>query len=397
MNVLKTTPFHTRTSALMQGDQWRRWNGHTVASAYELTLDREYLAVRNACAFFDVSALCKYTIRGKDARSYLNRLVTRDISKLGVGQMTYTPWCNSRGKVVDDGTIMCIQEDLFRLTAAETNYYWLLENADGFDVTIEDVSDALGTVAVQGPRSRDILVELLGESIRNLPFYGWVDGDFRGQPLTVSRTGYTGDLGYEVWCPVAQAEAFWDALMEVGRRYAAQPAGIWALDVARIEAGLIMLGVDYVAANHAIAEHQASTPYEIGLGWAVHLKKGPFVGRKALAKEKAEGSNLSLVGLEIDHQALSAHYEELGIPTEYPFVPWRAVVPVFSEREQIGTMTCGVWSPTCKKYLALAQIRPSLAKPGTTVQINQMVDRYQRRLDCRVAALPFFNPERKKV
>jgi aminomethyltransferase len=395
MNVLKTTPFHSRTAALMQGEQWRRWGGHVVASAYELTHDREYLAIRNACAFIDVSPLCKYLIRGPEARAYLNRLVTRDLSKLGVGQMAYTPWCNSRGQVIDDGTVACFGEDLFRLTSAETNYHWLLTNAEDFEVTIKDVSDELGTVAVQGPRSRDLLADLLGASIRNLPFYGWTAASFQGAELTVSRTGYTGDLGYEVWVPADKAETFWDALIVEGRRHAAQPAGIWALDVARIEAGLIMLGVDYNAANHALAECQASSPYEIGLGWAVHLKKGPFVGRKALQAEKQRGSALKLVGLELDHQTLTRHYEALGMPVQFPFVPWREVVPVFSPQRQVGTMTCGTWSPTCKKYLALAQIHPEDA--GESLHVRMMVDRHQHEIAAKSVPLPFFNPERKRA
>ncbi|MFN8609544.1 MAG: aminomethyltransferase family protein [Vulcanimicrobiota bacterium] len=387
---LKTTPFHPRTEALMQANQWRRWGGYSVASAYEMTHDREYLAMRNACALLDVSALYKYQITGPEAHAFLNRLVTRDISQMQPGGMAYTPWCDSRGKVVDDGTICRLDEGTFRLTAADPNYHWLQENAAGFEVEIQDVSDDLGTLALQGPCSREVLVEVFGESIRELPFYGITHLE---NDLQVSRTGYSGDLGYEVWVPRQRALEIWDRIAEVGRRYALQPAGIWALDVARIEAGLIMLDVDYTPANKATTPAQASTPYELGLGWSVHLKKPHFVGKKALAREKAEGSALTLVGLEIDHEKLAEEHEKVGLPVHYPFIPWREIVPIFDESQQVGYATCGSWSPTLKKYLALAQVKPGSSEH---LHVDIMVDRYRKRFDARVKKLPFFNPPRKR-
>lgn len=399
MLQLKTTPFHERTSALMQANQWRRWGGYSVASAYEMAHDREYLAVRNACAVFDVSALYKYDISGSEAGEYLNRLVTRDLSRLAVGDMAYTPWCDSHGKVVDDGTVVRLEDRRYRLTAADPNYHWLLENADGFDVEIRDVSEDFGTLALQGPCSRDVLAELFvneADSLRALPFYGTCQVSHQGTSLMISRTGYTGDLGYEIWVPRQQANLLWDRLMEVGRRYAIQPAGIWALDVARIEAGLIMLDVDYLPSPKATIPAQASSPFEIGLGWAVHFKKGNFVGRKALLQEKERGSALTLVGLEIDHLALTAAYEELGLPVQFPFVPWREIVPLFRDQRQVGYATCGSWSPTLKAYVALAQVEPDSAEVDTVLTIDQMVDRYRRSLPARVRKLPFFNPPRKR-
>lgn len=386
---LKTTPFHPRTEGIMQANQWRRWGGYSVASSYEMTHDREYLAMRNACALLDVSALYKYEISGPDAHDYLNRLVTRDISAMEPGGMAYTPWCDSRGKVVDDGTVARLDEGTFRLTAADPNFHWLEENAAGFEVEIRDVSEDIGTLALQGPCSRDVLAECFGEELRQLPFYGitHVDG------LTISRTGYSGDLGYEIWVPAPRACEIWDRLVTVGKRYALQPAGIWALDVARIEAGLIMLDVDYTPANKATTPAQASSPYEIGLGWAVHLKKPHFVGKKALAKEKVEGSALTLVGLEIDHQQLALEHEKVGLPVHFPFVPWREIVPLFDDNGQVGYATCGSWSPTLKKYLALAQVRPGSAD---TLKVDLMVDRYRKRFDAKVKKLPFFNPARKR-
>ncbi|MBX3171476.1 MAG: aminomethyltransferase family protein [Candidatus Eremiobacteraeota bacterium] len=387
---LKTTPFHPRTEAIMQANQWRRWGGYSVASAYEMTHDREYLAMRNACALLDVSALYKYEISGPDAHAFLNRLVTRDISQMQPGGMAYTPWCDSQGKVVDDGTICRLDEGTFRLTAADPNYHWLEENTAGFDIHILDVSEDLGTLALQGPCSRDVLAEVFGEAVRELPFYGIIHVE---NDLQISRTGYSGDLGYEVWVPSGRAVEIWDRLTEAGKRYALQPAGIWALDVARIEAGLIMLDVDYTPANKATTPAQASTPYELGLGWSVHLKKPHFVGKKALAKEKAEGSALTLVGLEIDHQALASEHEKIGLPVPFPFVPWREIVPIFNDEGQVGYATCGSWSPTLKKYLALAQVKPG---SGEDLKIDIMVDRFRKSFGAKVRKLPFFNPPRKR-
>ena len=400
MLTLKTTPFHARTSALMEGNQWRRWAGYCVASAYELTPDREYLAIRNACALIDVSPLFKYHVSGPDALAFLDRLVTRDLSKMAVGHMSYTPWCDSRGKVVDDGTIARLSETLFRLTAAESNLRWLQDNAPGFSVEIEEVTERLGALSLQGPKSRALIESLTGADLSELKYHRFTHVDLLGHPTMVSRTGYTGDLGYEIWIEAERAEAAWDALISAGRAYALQPAGIWAMDVSRIEAGLIMLDVDYTPAPKALTQAQASSPFELGLGWAVHFKKGSFVGRKALLQEKERGSALQLVGLSIDHVALERAHAELGLTTPFPFVPWRGIVPIFGhgERgEQVGYATCGTWSPTVKQYLALAQVSPAAAAAGTVLSIDLMVDRRRLPFAAKVAPIPFFNPERKRA
>jgi len=331
MLTLKTTPFHARTSAIMQGNQWRRWAGHVVASTYELTPDREHLSIRNACALIDVSPLFKYRIRGQGARAFLDRLVTRDLRKMEVGHMTYTPWCDSRGKVVDDGTIAMLSETSFRLTAAESNLRWLLDNKPGFDVEIEDESDPMGTLSLQGPTSRALLQHLTGADLSGVKYHQFTHVPLNGQPTMVSRTGYTGDLGYELWIPAERAEAAWDALVAAGRSFGLQPSGIWAMDTCRIEAGLIMLDVDYTPAPRAFTEAQASSPFELGLGWAVHFKKGSFVGKKALLEEKRRGSPLKLVGLEIDHVAFERAHADIGLTTPFPFIPWRTLTPIFRE------------------------------------------------------------------
>jgi aminomethyltransferase len=397
MLTLKTTPFHARTNALMQGNQWRRWAGYSVASAYELTPDREEMAIRNACALIDVSPLFKYHVRGADARAFLDRLVTRDLRKMAAGHMTYTPWCNTAGKVMDDGTIAKLSETEYRLTAAESNWRWLHENAAGFSVELEEVSDDLGALSLQGPKSRALLESLTGADLSPIKYHRFTHVDLLGHSTMVSRTGYTGDLGYEIWIPKEHALAAWDAIVEAGRSFAIQPAGIWAMDACRIEAGLIMLDVDYTPAPKALTEAQASSPFELGLGWAVHFDKGNFVGKKALLAEKQRGSPLTLVGLEIDHVAYGKAHEKLGLTTPLPFIPWRAVTPVFRGREQVGYATCGTWSPTVKKYLALAQVSPAASAPGTALTIDLMVDRMREPFLAKVATIPFFNPERKRA
>lgn len=396
--MLKTTPFHARTSALMQANQWRRWAGYTAASAYEMTHDREYLAIRNACALIDISPLCKYEIAGPDALRFLNRLVTRDVSTCQVGGMLYTPWCDSHGKIVDDGTIARLDAERYRLTSAEPNLRWLEDNALGMDVRIADVSEQLAALALQGPTSRALLQSLCDAPLSDLPYYGFLNTTIADCPVMISRTGYTGDLGYELWLAAEPAVAgrVWDALVAAGRSYGLQPAGIWALDVARIEAGLIMLDVDYTPANKALADIQTSTPLELGLGWAISWKKPAFVGRAALLEEKQRGSASALVGLAVDHAEFMRQHHALGLTVPFPFTAWRAVIPLHASGEQVGYATSGVWSPTLKQYLALGHVQPAHAAPGSVLTIELEVDRFRRPFAATVAKLPFFNPARKK-
>lgn len=394
--MLKTTPLHSRTSALMQASQWRRWAGYSVASSYEMTHDREYYAIRNACVMIDVSPLCKYRITGEDALKFLNRLVTRDVSKISIGGMLYTPWCDSRGKIIDDGTIAQLGLNEYRLTSAEPNLRWLQDNAIGMNVEIEDVSEAIASLSLQGPRSRELLMTLTDAPLNGLKYYDFVDTTIGGTKVMVSRTGYTGDLGFELWVDAAKAEKLWDVIIEAGKSFALQPAGIWALDVARIEAGLIMLDIDYTPANKAMTEAQTSTPLELRLNWAISWKKGNFVGRKALLAEKQQGSTSVLVGLEIDHKEFERQHHELGLTVPYPFMAWREVIPLYVDGAQVGYATSGVWSPTLKKYIALGHLQPKYAAAGSVVKIDLTVDRFRRPFNAKVAKLPFFNPPRKK-
>lgn len=394
--MLKTTPLHSRTSALMQANQWRRWAGYSVASSYEMTHDREYYAIRNACVLLDVSPLCKYRIKGADALKFLNRLVTRDVSKIAVGGMLYTPWCDSRGKILDDGTVAMLAADEYRLTSAEPNMRWLQDNAVGMQVEITDVSDQIAAMSLQGPKSRDLLMTLCDAPLGGVKYYEFVNTKIDGTDVMISRTGYTGDLGFELWVDATKAEKVWDAVVKAGKSFALQPAGIWALDVSRIEAGLIMLDIDYTPANKAMTDAQTSTPIELGLNWAISWKKGNFIGRKALLAEKENGSTIQFVGLEIDHKEFERQHHELGLTVPYPFMAWREVIPLYVDGTQVGYATSGVWSPTLKKYLAFGHVQPKYAQPGSVVTIDLTVDRFRRPFNAKVTKLPFFNPPRKK-
>jgi aminomethyltransferase len=395
--ILRTTPFHSRTAALSQGQAWRRWAGYVAASTYELSHEHEYAAIRSAAALLDVTPLCKYHISGRDAERLLDRVVTRDVTKCRIGQVLYTPWCDAHGKVIDDGTLARLAEDRYRLTSAEPNLRWLTLNAVGLDVTIEDVSDRIAALALQGPTSRAVLEAVVDAGFEALRFFRISPATIRRREVTISRTGYTGDLGYELWMRNEDAEAVWDALIDGGTPHGIVPTGLLALDVSRIEAGLILLGVDYVSAHKAVIPSQFSSPYELGLGWTVALDKAPFVGHGALRREKAHGPAWAFVGIEVEWEALERLYSEVKLPPRLSAEPWRTSVPIFSGARQIGYATSGSWSPLLKKPLALAHVESAYAAAGTPVTIEVTVEHRRERAAARVAKTPFFDPERKRA
>ena len=395
--MLKTTPFHPRTSALVRAQTWRRWAGYQMASAYDPHPDREYAAVRNAAALFDVSPLHKYLIRGRDAARMLDRLITRDVTKLKVGQVYYTPWCDAAGKVIDDGTLSRLDEGTYRLTSADSSLRWLAMNSVGLDVDIQDVSRSVATLALQGPLSRTILAQLTPLDMAKLKYFRVARTTIREIPVSISRTGYTGDLGYEIWIDAGDALRIWDALIEAGKPYGITPAGVWALDLARIEAGLIMLDVDYHSAHHALIEERKSSPFEINLGWAVAGAKGPFNGRRALAAERSRGAAWGFVGLEIDWGSFERLFAPFKLPPRIDNVAWRTSVPVYAGGAQAGYATSGCWSPLLKTPLALAHLKRPHVAPGTRVEIETTVEHTRLRAAAVVRALPFYEPERKKA
>ena len=394
--MLLTTPFHERTAPLVRAQTWRRWAGHQVASAYDPHPDREYAAIRNAAALFDVSPLKKYLITGQDAARMLDRMVTRDVTKLAVGQVYYTPWCDVEGKMVDDGTISRLDAGTYRLTSAEPNVRWLGMNSAGMDVGIEDVSDRLGALALQGPLSRTILQLLVPDDLSTLKYFRLAQTKIRDVPVTISRTGYTGDLGYEIWVDAPRAVAVWDALMDAGGRYGIVPAGIWALDIARIEAGLVMLDVDYFSAHHALIPDQKSSPYELGLGWTVSDAKGPFNGQRALRAEKKRGPAWNFIGLEVQWPSFEKLHLERGLAPHVPNIAWRTSAPIYRHGRQVGYATSGTWSPLLKKYIALGHVDASHGAPGTALQLEVTVEHRRRRASAVARKLPFFDPPRKR-
>jgi aminomethyltransferase len=395
--MLKVTPFHPRTSALCASHAWRRWAGHIAASSYELLHDREYHAIRSSAALLDVSPLHKYMVTGPDAARLLDRVVTRDVAKMKVGQVGYTPWCDTAGKVIDDGTISRLGEHVFRMTSADPNLLWLTQNAIGLDVKIEDASESTAALALQGPGSRAILERASEKDLSGLKYFRLTQASVRGVPVTITRTGYTGDLGYEIWVDAKQALPLWDALIDVGTAYGITPTGLLALDMARIEAGLILIDVDYISTRKALIEGQKSSPYEINLGWTVNLEKDFFIGRDALAAEATRGPAWQFVGIEVEWDSLETLYADVGLPPRLPGMAWRTSVPVYVDGKQIGYATSGSWSPLLKKYIALAHVEARFAKPGTDVAMEVTVEHHRKRAKAKVAQLPFFNPERKRA
>ena len=394
--MLKNTPFHERTSALIRAQTWRRWAGYQAASAYDPHPDREYAAIRSSAALIDISPLFKYMISGKDATRLLDRMVTRDVTKAAIGQVLYTPWCDAQGKVIDDGTISRLGENRYRLTSADSSLRWLRMNAVGLEVTIEDVSEITGALALQGPLSRDILQSMADVDLKSLGYFRLVQTKLNNLPVTISRTGYTGDLGYELWVDASLAVRLWDALISAGTPYGIVPAGIWALDVARIEAGLIMMDVDYFSSHRALIEDQKSSPYEINLGWAVSLKKGPFNGRAALRAEHERGPVWGFVGLAVEWDSLEAAFAERHLPPHLSSIAWRTSAPVYKNNKQIGYATSGTWSPLLKQSLALAHLEKPHFKEGTKVQLEVTVEHRRKQVDAVVKKLPFLDLPRKK-
>jgi len=394
--MLRTTPFHSRTGPLNQAQDWRRWSGYLAASAYELHHDREYWAIRNSAALIDVSPLYKYRIDGPDAERLLDRVVTRDVTKCQIHQVLYTPWCDDDGKIMDDGTLARLSGDSFRLTSAEPNLRWLQDNALGMNVSIRDVSEEIAALALQGPSARAILHQGAQGVADDLRFFRLVAGEIGGVPVEITRTGYTGDLGYEIWTDAHHADALWDGLMAAGEHRGILPAGMSALDLARVEAGLVLIGVDYVPAHQAVIEDRKSSPYELGLGWTVKLDGNWFVGRDALIAEKERGPEWEMRGLEISWESLESLYAEVGLPPQLPSQGWRTSVPVYDGDRQVGYATSGCWSPLLKKYIALAHLHSGQAEIGNSLQVEVTVEHQRKKASARVVETPFFDPHRKR-
>jgi aminomethyltransferase len=389
------TPVHERTFALCESLNYREWSGYYTVSAYESHHEHEYNAIRNASALIDVSPLFKYLITGRDAAKLVDRLITRDVTKMTVGQVYYTPWCDEHGKVIDDGTVSRLAEQTFRWTAADPSLRWFRQNAAGMDVRIDDISEEVAALALQGPTSARLLRAVAAADIETLKYFRVTSGTIGGVDVDISRTGYTGDLGYEIWMPADRAVAVFDALMDGGRPFDIKPAGMLALDVARIEAGLLLIEVDFFSSRKAMIASQMYSPFELGMGKLVSLDKGRFIGQRALADERRRGADRQIVGLEIDWNEVEKLYDAAGLAPAVAATASRVAVPVYRNGRQVGKATSTTWSPTLKRMIALATVdRPHYAV-GTELQFEMTVEAVRHRVTAKVVHTPFFNPSRK--
>lgn len=359
--------------------------------------DYEYHAIRNTAALIDVTPLFKYDLRGKDALKLVNRVFTRDAAKCAVGQALYGCLCEDDGAVIQDGTVFRLGEDYFRFHLADASLRWLSLNARGMEVSIQEVSEQIAALALQGPHALRILQRVVDVDLTQLKFFRLTSGKMHGVPVIVSRTGYTGDLGYELWFDAEHALKIWDLLIEQGGDFGIKPTGILALDVARLEAGFILLEVDYIGAEKAVIASQRYSPYEIGLGWTVDLKKDHFVGAKALRQCEPQGPARQIVGLEINLVDYEYLYQQAGLAPQYPLAAWRGSVPLLKDQRQVGFATTGAWSPALKKYLALATLENKFIAAGTELDIEVTVDRQRKSVSAKVVKLPFFDPPRKRA
>ena len=394
---LRLSPFFERTSQLNESQEWKRWSGHLAATSYGLSHHNEYFAIRTKAGLLDVSPLKKYIVEVKDAEKLLDNIVTRNIEISKIGQVMYTPWCDENGKIIDDGTVQRFSENKFRITSAEPNLEWIESNSTGMDVSIIDDSYSTAALALQGPNSRAILNEISSDNINSLKFFWMMDTNLGGIPVSISRTGYTGDLGYEIWMNPDNALAVWDLLIYKGSNFGITPVGLHALDISRIEAGLILLDVDYISSRHAIIESRKSSPYELGLGWTVKLKKNNFIGKGALCREENNRTDWNFVGIEIQWKELEKLYRQVGLPPDLPSKAWRTSVPLYNKQnQQVGYATSGTWSPIQKRYIALAHIKSKYARVGAELMFELKIEHLRKKTKDVVVKTPFFNPERKR-
>jgi len=390
---LLKTPFHERARAASQLDSFVAWSGYSTVDVFT-SVEQEYFAIRNASSLYDLTPMVKYRIAGADALRFLNRLVTRDLSKTGPGRVAYAVWCNDEGRLIDDGTVFCIAHNEYRVCTAERQLDWLSASAIGFDVEIAEVTEEVAALAVQGPTSCALLRALGLAGVERLkPFelgQFALPGAARPAParieMMVSRTGFTGDLGYELWMRPADAERVWDALMEEGRSRAIRPVGSRALNIARIEAGFLLPNLDFVSAAHTLRVGTERSPLELGLAWLVDFNKGHFTGRRALLEEQRRGPTRQLVGLDIEGNK-PAHNALLYADR--------------SGRKPVGSVTSATWSPTCKRNLALAMLDAPYIALGSTVWAEIYLNRelvWERRMArARVVERPFYAPQRRRA
>jgi aminomethyltransferase len=392
------TVFDPRTSPLNVKRAWQEWWGYHTPLSYADSIDVEYNAVRENAGVIDVSPLFKYLVSGPDAVRLIDRVITRDATKLQVDQVYYTPWCDERGKIVDDGTVCRVDDTTFRWTAAEPNYRWIMSSATGLDIRVADVSDRIGALALQGPRSREVLGRATGQDWSGLRYFRRRAASIAGIAVDVTRTGYTGDLGYELWVEGERAVDLWDSLFEAGAGFGLRPVGNAAMDVLRVEAGLILLDAEFSSVRNAFSAEQEFSPFELGLGRLVSFDKGRFVGKEALAAEQAAGGPARrLVGLEFDWAGIESAFEKHGLPTVLFLGTSEVPVPVSRGGRQVGKATSWTWSPLLKKVISLGVVSKEVAAPGSRLQVEWTVEGVHERVGATVVDLPFFDPPRKRA
>ncbi len=391
------SPFHARIAPLCTSYAWKQWGGYYAVNHFGETHLPEYWAFREACAVTDVTPLLKYEIEGKDAARLLSRMLVRSVEGIQVGRVAYACWCDESGKVIDDGTLSRLGEERFFLTAAEPTLSWLGRLARGLEVEIADRSEEIAALSLQGPTSRDVLRRCSDADLDALKFFRTAEARLDGIDLRISRTGYTGDLGYELWCDAPDAPKLWDALIRAGRAHGLEPAGIEALDMVRIEAGFIMLGVDYYSSPRVTIDTRRSTPYEIGLDWCVELDRDAFLGQEALRVEAARGAAWKMVGVEADWLEIEELYAGYDLPPALAPAASRVALPLYADGRFVGQVTSSVWSPLLKRYLGLASVKASHAGLGTKVELEHTALYERRTVTARIVERPFFDPERKRT
>lgn len=392
------TPFHERTAPLCTSLRWKDWAGYHAVCSFDTTHEREYYALRHAAGLIDVTPLYKYEVTGPDAGAFLAQVMVKDVRTLKQGQTTYLCWCDDEGYVIDDGTVTRFDENHYRVTAAEPTWAWFQRFRRGYDIELEDSTTRIGALSLQGPFAKEVLEDCCDADLDKMRFFFGQEADLDGKKVWISRTGYTGDLGYEVWCDSGDAVGVWDGIMAAGGNHGLEPAALDAMDVTRIEAGFIMNGVDYYSAHHCMIDARKSTPYELGLGWTVKLDREPFNGQAALRAEKARGPARKFAGLVLDWDEFEALYAEHGLPPEVCPHAWRDGVPIYAPGgQQVGKATSGAWSPLLKQDLALADLEAGYADIGTKLDFEVTVEYTRRRVTATVTKKPFFDPARKRT
>ncbi len=392
------TAFHPRTSAMNQKLAWGEWSGYHSAAVYADFHDIEYNAIREAAAVIDVSPLYQYVVSGPDAPRLMNRILPRDAARQRVNQVYYAPWVDEAGKMIDDGTITRLSETTYRVTAALPCFRWFTLNATGLDVQVDDITETTAALALQGPMARNVLETATGQDWSDVPYFGRRATEIGGAPVDVTRTGYTGDLGYELFVSTDDALAMWDRLFEVGPDFGLRPAGINALDVSRVEAGLILIEAEYTSALHARTADHFYSPFELGLGRLIDFGKGDFFGRRALlAEREAGGPPRRLVGLEVDWSGIERMFARHGLAPEVSATVHRPAVPIYRESRQVGRATSLCWGPTIKKMLGFGSVEPKLQQPGTMVSVEWSVEGERGKVAATVVPMPFLDLRRRRA